>query len=129
MPAPAAVYRLPVAGRIVTGLGEISANGVRSRGLSVATAVGARVVAPAAGRIRYAGRFRDYGRVVVIDHGARWTTTLVGLGAADVATGDRVRRGDLVGRAGPKTATGDDPQVTVELRRRGRPVDMTALIG
>jgi septal ring factor EnvC (AmiA/AmiB activator) len=126
---PAPVYRLPAAGRIVTGLGEISDNGVRSRGLTLATGAGARVIAPAAGRVRYAGRFRDYGRVVVIDHGAGWTTALTGLGETDVAIGDRVRGGDAVGCAGPKGATGDDPRVTVELRRKGRPVDMTPLIG
>ncbi|MGJ3626570.1 hypothetical protein AB5I41_06310 [Sphingomonas sp. MMS24-JH45] len=47
-------YRLPVAGRLVTGLGEVSANGVRARGLTFAVASGAAVVAPAAGRIVYA---------------------------------------------------------------------------
>lgn len=123
------VYRLPVAGRIVTGLGEISDTGVRSRGLTFATAPGARVTAPAGGQVRYAGRFRDYSRVVVIDHGAGWTTALIGLGASDVATGDRVRAGDPVGRSGPASATGEPPRVTVELRRRGRPVDPTPLIG
>ena len=129
-PAPAKpVYRLPAQGRIVTGLGEISDNGVRSRGLTLATAAGARIGAPASGRVRYAGRFRDYGRVVVIDHGDGWTSALTGLGETDVAIGDRVRAGDAVGRALAKSPTGDDPHVTVELRRKGRPVDMTPLIG
>lgn len=122
-------YRLPAAGRIVTGLGEIADTGVRSRGLTLATKTAAQVVAPAAGRVSYAGRFRDYGRVVIIDHGAGWTSALTGLAELGVATGDRVRAGDAVGRAGIKDAGGNDPRVTVELRRRGRPVDLTALIG
>ena len=126
--APVPAYRLPVAGRIVTGLGEISDTGVRARGLTLATAAAARVVAPAAGRIRYAGRFRDYGRVVVIDHGGGWTSALIGLGETAVAVGDRVSAGDLLGRAPAEGRGGDDPRVTVELRRRDRPVDLAALL-
>ena len=87
------------------------------------------MVAPAGGRIAYAGRFRDYGRVVVIDHGEGWTTALTGLGETEVTIGDRVRAGDAIGRAAGVDATGQPPRVTVELRRRGRAVDMTPLIG
>lgn len=122
-------YRLPVAGRIVTGLGEIADSGVRSRGLTLAAASAVRVIAPAAGRIAFVGQFRDYGRVVVIDHGDGWTSALTGLGETEVATGDRVRAGDAIGRAGVADATGAPARVTVELRRRGRAVDMTPLIG
>lgn len=117
-------YRLPAAGRIVVGFGEISDTGVRSRGLTLATAPLAPVVAPAGGRIAYAGRFRQYGLVVVIDHGEGWATALTGLGEADVRRGDRVAAGDAIGRA-----PADDPRITAELRRRGRPVEPAALIG
>lgn len=118
-------YRLPVAGRVVTGLGELSDAGVRSRGLTLATAAGAGVVAPAAGRIAYAGPFRAYGMIVIIDHGGGWTSLITGLGALSARVGQTVVQGAPVGRAG----TGDDPRVTVELRRRDRPIDMTALLG
>lgn len=117
-------YRLPAAGRIVVGFGEISDTGVRSRGLTLATAPLAPVVAPAGGRIAYAGRFRQYGLVVVIDHGEGWATALTGLGEAEVRRGDRVSAGDLIGHA-----PADDPRITAELRRRGRPVEPAALIG
>lgn len=124
--APAAgAYRLPVPGRIVTGFGEVSDSGVRSRGLTLATARGASVSAPAAGRVLFAGRFRRYGRVVVIDHGLGWTSALTGLDQATVARGDRVKAGDAIGRA----AISDDPRITIELRRRGRPIEPAALIG
>lgn len=122
--APAA-YRLPVAGRLVTGLDEISEAGVRARGLSFATAPGAPVVAPAAGTIRFARPFRGYGTIVIIDHGAGWTTLVTGLGGVGVAPGQRVAAGAAIGTA----ARGDAPVVTVELRRRGRPVDIAALLG
>lgn len=123
-PPASSVYRTPVAGRLVTGFDEISESGVRSRGLTFATAPRARVVAPAAGKIRYARRFRDYGTIVIIDHAAGWTSLVTGLAETSVTPGERIAMGAPIG-----TAPRDDPRVTVELRRRGRPVDLAALIG
>ena len=117
-------YRLPVVGQVVTGLGEVSETGVRARGLTIATRSGAQVVAPTSGRILFAGPFRGYGNIVVIDHGLGWTTVLTSLAALDVKVGDPVDSGSPIGRAGT-----DRPTVTVELRRRGRPVDIAKLAG
>ncbi len=80
-------YSLPVEGRLVTGVGEISDGGVHSRGLTFETAAGARVIAPADGRIAYAAPFRRYGQVVIIDHGRGWSTVVTDLAALDVAPG------------------------------------------
>ncbi|RZF63316.1 metalloendopeptidase [Sphingomonas populi] len=124
-PAASPPYALPVAGRVVTGLGELSDAGVRSRGLTIATAPDAPVVAPAAGKVAYAGRFRSYGTIVILDHGGGWTTLVSGLGATSVAVGAQVAQGAAIGTA----ANSDDPRVTVELRRRDRAVDMVPLIG
>ncbi|MHA6721809.1 murein hydrolase activator EnvC family protein [Sphingomonas sp. RS2018] len=118
-------YRLPVAGRIVEGLGELSPAGVRARGLTLATAPGASVVAPAAGRVMFARVFRDYGVVVIIDHGGGWSSALTGLDSAAVTVGQQVAAGAAIGRA----AMRDDPRVGVELRRRGVPVDVAQLLG
>ncbi len=122
---PHGVYRIPVDGRLVTGFDEVSDAGVRSRGLTFATAAGAGVVAPATGVVRYARRFRDYGTIVILDHGDGWTSLVTGLARADVVAGQRVAMGSALGVA----RGGDDPRVTVELRRRGRPVNAAALIG
>jgi septal ring factor EnvC (AmiA/AmiB activator) len=117
-------YRLPVVGQVVTGLGEVSDTGVRARGLTIATRSGAQVVAPTSGRILFAGPFRGYGNIVVIDHGLGWTTLLTSLAALDVKVGDTVDPGSPIGRAG-----NDRPTITVELRRRGTPVDIAKLAG
>ncbi|MBX9796049.1 peptidoglycan DD-metalloendopeptidase family protein, partial [Sphingomonas sp.] len=117
-------YRLPVAGALVTGLGEVSDAGVRSRGLSFRVAGGAAVVAPAAGRVLFAGPFRSYGVVVILDHGNGWSSLISGLASATTRPGDDVAQGAGIGRAG----TGDDARVTVELRRRDRPIDLTRLL-
>lgn len=119
-----APYRLPVVGAIVGGLGEVSEAGVRARGLTIATRDGAQVVAPTGGRIAYAGIYRGYGNIVIIDHGRGWTTLVTGLAALETRVGDPVEQGSPIGRAGPSR-----PTITVELRRNGTPVDIARLIG
>ncbi len=117
------VYRLPVTGRLRTGVGEISEGGVHARGLTFATAPGARIVAPAPGRIIHAAPFRRYGYVIIIDHGGGWLTVITDLATARVASGQMVRPGDLIGFAGE-----NDPHVSVELRRDGRPVPLAQFV-
>ncbi|NCN84400.1 MAG: peptidoglycan DD-metalloendopeptidase family protein [Sphingomonadales bacterium] len=117
-------YRLPVLGEIVTGLGEISGSGYRSRGLTIAVDPGAQIVAPAAGRVAYSGRYRGYGTILIIEHQAGWTSLITNLATSSVAVGDPLVQGAPVGQSGS-----DDPTITVELRRHGRPIDIAALIG
>ncbi|ATW03205.1 metalloendopeptidase [Sphingorhabdus sp. YGSMI21] len=120
----AGAYRLPVIGEIVTGLGEISDSGYRSRGLTIAVDPGAQIVAPAAGRVAYSGRYRGYGNILIIEHDGGWTSLITNMATSSAAVGDRVVQGAPVGRSGT-----DDPAVTVELRRNGRPIDIAALVG
>jgi septal ring factor EnvC (AmiA/AmiB activator) len=117
-------YRLPVVGRIVAGLGEVNESGVRSRGVTIAARPGGQVVAPAPGRVGFAGDYRGYGKIVIIDHGGGWVSLLTGMIALSVGVGDTLDAGAPVGRAGS-----DDSRITVELRRAGRPVDIVAMIG
>ncbi|MES2044171.1 MAG: peptidoglycan DD-metalloendopeptidase family protein [Pseudomonadota bacterium] len=124
-PHDAPPYRLPVSGKLITGFGELSDAGVRSRGLTLAPTAGAAIIAPAAGRVAFAGTFRGYGNIVIIDHGGGWTSLISGFAANGLHVGDKVAQDDVIGRV----AAGDSPRVTVELRRRDRAVDMTPLIG
>lgn len=118
-------YRMPVIGKVVTGMGELSESGVRARGLTIATQPHAQVVAPTRGRIAFAGAYRGYGQIVIIEHGNGWTTLISDLGRLSVEVGAVVRQGDPIGAAGQ----GRRPTVTVELRRNGRPVNIAALLG
>lgn len=117
-------YSLPVEGRLLTGVGEISAGGVHSRGLTIETAAEAPVVAPAAGRILFAGAFRRYENVVIIDHGNGWLSVITNLAALEVAQGAAVLRGQPLGRTGS-----GNPRVSVELRRNGRPMPFAQFLG
>lgn len=124
-PRMAGAYRLPVQGRLVTGLDEISESGIRSRGLTLEVAPGASVIAPAGGVVRYARPFRGYGVIVILDHADGWTTLITGLSRTGLARGQAVAAGASVGVA----RSGEAPRITVELRRRGRPMDIAALLG
>ena len=116
-------YRLPVAGTVITGLGEVSDTGVRARGLTIAARGGALVVAPAGGRVAFAAPFRGFGKIIIIDHGDGWTTLITSLAVLDARVGDTLLEGEPLGRAGD-----DRPTITIELRRGNAPVDITPLL-
>jgi len=115
-------YRLPVLGRIVRGFGEALPSGARSRGVSIEARPGALVVAPAAGRVTFAGLFRGYGAIAIVDHGDGYTSLVTGLGSNIARVGDTVAQGGPLGRAG-------SGGVSLELRKDGQAFDFTTLIG
>lgn len=123
-PEQAPAYRLPVIGAIVTGMGELSDSGVRARGITVATQPGAQLVAPADGRIAFAGPYKGFGQIIIIDHGGGWSSLLANLGRVSVDVGQEVKQGAPLGIA----STRANPTVTIELRRQGRPIDILAMM-
>ena len=123
-PSPAASapppgdFQLPVQGRTLIGFGARRESGLASTGLTLAAAQGAQVVAPARGRVAFAGVYRGFGRIVIIEHAGGWTSLVTGLEQVGVAVGDNVIGGSPVGRA-----SGAAQPVTIELRRGGKPVN------
>lgn len=116
-------YLLPVVGRTVVGFGAPLPSGP-SRGLTLAPRPGAQVVAPAAGRVAFAGPYRGYGQIVIIEHAGGWTSLITGLGRSDVSVGDELVAGAPLGIAAQAR-----PEVTLELRRSGEPVNPLRLVG
>ena len=110
-------YVLPVTGRTVAGFGASQGAGL-SQGLTLAPIAGAQVIAPAEGRVGFAGSYRGYGRIVIIEHEGGWTSLITGLARLDVRTGQELVGGAPLGIAGP-----GNPQITLELRRDGEPVN------
>lgn len=123
-PSPVAVaspppdFQLPVQGRTLTGFGAKRDSGLISTGLTLAPVSGAQVVAPGRGRVAFAGAYRGFGRIVIIEHDGGWTTLVTGLDRVDVAVGDSVIGGSPLG-----IADGTPQPVTIELRRDGVPVN------
>lgn len=116
------VYRLPVLGQVVRGFGEALPAGGRSRGVTIAARPGAIVVAPAKGRVTFAGLYRGYGGIAIVEHDDGYTSLVTGLASNSARVGDTVEAGGPLGRAGGNG-------VTVELRQRGQAVDLATLIG
>ena len=119
-PAP---YLLPVTGRTVLGFGVPQGSGT-STGLTLAPRPGAQVVAPAAGRVAFAGPYRGYGRIVIIEHAGGWTSLVTGLARTDVTVGEQLVAGAPLGIAAQSR-----PAITVELRRDGEPVNPLRFVG
>ena len=115
-------YILPVAGRLVTGFGEMQAGGP-APGTSFAPQAGALVVAPAGGRVAFAGPYRGYGRIVIIEHPGGWTTLITGLSRTDVVVGRQLVQGIAIGQV-----QGERPVLTIELRKDGAPVNLMGLV-
>lgn len=111
-------FQLPVQGRTLVGFGAKRDSGLASTGLTLAPAAGAQVVAPARGRVAFAGEYRGFGRIVIIEHPGGWTSLVTGLERVEVAVGDSVIGGSPLGRA-----SGGSQPVTIELRRDGKPVN------
>lgn len=90
-------------------------------GISIAAQPGQAVAAPDSGRVVFAGPFKSYGLLLIIEHEREYHTLLWGFSRLDVDVGDRVRTGQVVGVVG---AAGERrPELHVELRRNGRPVN------
>lgn len=122
--APTTAYRLPADGRVVTGFGELSPTGYRERGIRLRVADNAVLAAPADGMVTFAGRYRSYGNIVIIEHGGGWTSLITNVERLGVEKGVRVRQGSEIGAAGS-----GQPEILVELRRNGRVMDIAALLG
>ena len=121
-PSPSATgapspYMLPVTGRTLTGFGAPVSGGT-SRAIALQPQAEAQVVAPAAGRIAFAGPYEGYGTIVIVEHPGGWTSLVTGLAQASVRVGENVVAGAPLGRA-PRTA----PRIELELRRDGEPVN------
>ena len=109
----------PVSGRIVRNFGQTDGAGSASKGLVFGAEARTRVVAPYDGQVVYAGPFRGYGRILIIEHGGGYHTLLSGLGRIDCAVGQWVLAGEPVAVMGEQSGAG----LYVELRRDGQPVN------
>jgi len=120
----------PVAGRRLAGFGQ-TVGGKLSQGEIIETAPAAMVLAPAEGVVRYAGRFRSYGQLVIIDAGENYYIILAGMAQIHVAPEQFLLQGEPVGNM-EKLLLADKggfmvnkaaPQLYIEIRKDGKPVN------
>lgn len=116
---------LPVLGEPVTRFGEKNANGIQSPGLVLAARSGATVVAPGDGVVRFAGAFRGYGQLIIIDHEDGYHSLLSGFERPEVSPGQFVLAGEPVARMRSGQTV---PHLYFEFRRTGKPIDPAPLM-
>jgi septal ring factor EnvC (AmiA/AmiB activator) len=121
---------IPVNGVKLKEFGAPDGNGGTERGLSIATRAGAQVTAPADGWVVYAGAFRSYGQLLILNVGGGYHILLAGMERISVDLGQFVLTGEPVALMGNGShtaailATGSSqPVLYVEFRKDGVPVD------
>ncbi|WP_413206255.1 murein hydrolase activator EnvC family protein [Rhodospirillum sp. A1_3_36] len=114
----------PARGRLSARYGERTDLGDTLKGMRIQTRAGGQVVSPHNGVVVFAGPFRGYGNLLIIDHGGGYHTLLAGLGRIDAIVGQRLAAGEPVGLMPPMGSKNDDsPSLYVELRRDGQPIN------
>jgi murein DD-endopeptidase MepM/ murein hydrolase activator NlpD len=94
----------------------------RHEGLDFVAAHGAGIHASAGGQVTHAEALGPYGITVDIDHGRGFSTRYAHLSKTDVAAGDTVQAGQLIGRLG-STGRSTGPHLHYEVRVNGTPID------
>ena len=121
---------IPVNGVKLKEYGAPDGVGGQEKGLSIATRAGAQVTAPADGWVVYAGPFRSYGQLLILNAGNGYHILLAGMERISVDLGQFVLTGEPVAVMGNGShiaailATGSSqPVLYIEFRKDGTPVD------
>jgi len=120
---------LPAQGKRLKRFGEADGVGGTLRGISLQTRGEARIIAPTDGWVVYAGPFRSYGNLLIINAGGGYHVLLAGMGRIDVSLGQFVLAGEPVAVMGAALQAGQGnndnsrPVLYVEFRKDGRPID------
>ena len=121
----------PVAGAILREFGAPDGQGGTLRGNVIGARPKGLVTAPADGWVSYAGPFRSFGRLLIINAGDGYYLLLAGMDQISVETGQFVLAGEPVGQMGETSSLaaalsvieGGGPALYVELRKDGGSID------
>ena len=129
MPGLAGGLRVPVAGPVVQRFGE-TVDGASATAILYQPPSSARVEAPCASRVVFAGTFRSFGLLTILDCGGGYHAVLSGFDRLDVVLGQTLRQGEPVGvmPGWNPLAPGRKPALNFELRRDGQPIDPAPLL-
>lgn len=118
----AGAARLPISGVIKARYNDLDKFGAKSEGIRIEGREGGLVVAPMSGIVRFAGPFKGYDRMVIIEHENQYHSLVAGLGSVDVMVGEKISAGEPVGKL--KSATKEEkPTLYYELRHKGNAID------
>lgn len=121
----------PVSGEVTLDFGAADGYGGTTRGISITTRPKAAVVSPSDGWVAFAGPFRSYGRLLIINAGGGYYILLAGMDQINVDVGQFVLAGEPVATMGDAplmSLTGgaiekNNPVLYVEFRKDGGSID------
>lgn len=122
---------LPVTGELQLRFGQSDTHGGTMQGDMVATHSTAIVTAPVSASVLYAGPFRSYGQLLILNAGGGYHIVLAGMARISVSPGQSVLAGEPVGLMGEARVASavafaqenTGPELYVEFRKDGKPVD------
>ncbi len=126
-PRAGSKFHWPVKGPVILGYGP-KANGLHNDGINIKAPRGTPVRAAENGVVAYVGNeLRGFGNLVLIKHDGGWVTAYAHTDRILVRRGDKVRRGQTIGRVG-STGNVASPQLHFEVRKGTQAVDPTRLL-
>jgi murein hydrolase activator len=121
---------LPVNGTKIRAFGGSDGAGGVEKGISLATRPGAQVTTPCDGWVVYAGPFRSYGQLLILNAGGGYHVLIAGMGRISVNIGQFVLTGEPVATMGTTSqvasilaANVSQPVLYIEFRKDGTPID------
>jgi murein hydrolase activator len=121
---------LPVNGVKIRAFGGSDGSGGVEKGISLATRPGAQVTTPCDGWVVYAGPFRSYGQLLILNAGGGYHVLIAGMGRISVNIGQFVLTGEPVATMGTTSqvasilaANASQPVLYIEFRKDGTPID------
>src|SRR5215467_3750157 len=120
---------LPVNGARIREFGAADGLGGTEKGVSIAARPGGQITAPCDGWVVYAGPFRNYGQLLILNAGGGYHVLLAGMEQISVDLGQFVVTGEPVAVMGgaqsavAKAGGASQPVLYVEFRKDGVPVD------
>jgi murein hydrolase activator len=121
---------LPVNGSKIREFGGSDGAGGVEKGISLATRAGAQVTTPCDGWVVYAGPFRSYGQLLILNAGGGYHVLIAGMGRISVNIGQFVLTGEPVATMGTTSqvasilaTNASQPVLYIEFRKDGTPID------
>jgi murein hydrolase activator len=122
----------PVQGDKLKQFGEDNGLGGTLDGLAIASAPDARVISPVDGRVEFAGPFRSYGQLLILNVGEGYLVLLAGMNQISAEIGQSIRAGEPLGQMGKGPSSvaligsetnNAQPVLYIEFRKNNDPVD------
>jgi murein hydrolase activator len=124
------LFALPVNGVKIREFGGSDGSGGAEKGISLATRAGAQVTTPCDGWVVYAGPFRSYGQLLILNAGGGYHVLIAGMERISVNIGQFVLTGEPVATMGTTSqvasilaTNASQPVLYIEFRKDGTPID------